>query len=679
MWKIRYLNSLTKGYFNNKERIKLCKYCERTIIHTPSYNKNGNTRNSYYSILGYKKNYYHGINTEKNLNNILSEVDKILNSNNFNVYIKNKEENNENKLSLKKEHEIDVFKILNILNKILILIKEENDEFRINIWNNSTFKNLLSYIKLKIPIFNYNEMFLFILCFSKIQFIPQVLLEEVLVKLNEDSYLSNFFKDDVNKFFQFIFIFSSFKNLKNVASRQDFLQFVNEYINVILTQGLSNNNNNEQNNVHKISLDCCMLLCSAMYNMNIRNEILLHEVCNEIISLLNDRKIDETFDDGINVAKKIINIYFSYSSLGFNNYYFYEKLNSFLYNVVEGVPLSSSLTLLLTISTLKERKDYNFPLCLLSIIENKFINNFYALDQKDLLLLIYLFTYLKLYMSNYEQYVCMLDYLFNVHNFDLLKDGDANDKAKLVQIYFSLKGGNIDYIKAENKISYNNIFELQEQAKDLNENNLNGNINEKNISYAQNDEEKGSRHENNKRAYNDNKSEIKNIILKELQNKGVLQKIEQNVNGNMEIKEIAIDDDDFNEKKYEHVQEEIEIINKIINDKMNDKIFKINTIKKNIYINNYYFSHLYLHVEKDQKCNNKLYEKYVINLCTNENTEYFDQMDIYTNMKREHLLDLHIKYIPIDLLKWKNLSYPEKEKLLIQKLMGKDEGVQHMT
>ncbi|CAD2108483.1 conserved Plasmodium protein, unknown function [Plasmodium vinckei] len=673
MWKIRYLNNLARGYFNNKERIKLCKYCERTIIHTPSYNKNENIKNSYYSILGYKKNHYHGINTEQNVNNILSEVDKILNSNNFNVYIKNKEEKNENKLSLKKEHEIDVFKILNILNKILILIKEENNEFRINVWNNSTFKNLLSYIKLKISIFNYNEMFLFILCFSKIQFIPQVLLEEVLVKLNEDSYLSNFFKEDVNKFFQFIFIFSSFKNLKNVASRQDFLQFVSEYINVIMTQGLSNNNN-EQNNVCKISLDCYMLLCSAMYNMNIKNEILLHEVCNEIISLLNDSKIGETFDDRINVAKKIINIYFSYSSLGFNNYYFYEKLNSFLYNVVEGVPLSSSLTLLLTISTLKERKDYNFPLCLLSIIENKFINNFYALDQKDLLLLIYLFTYLKLYMSNYEQYVCMLDYLFNVHNFDLLKDGDSNDKAKLVQIYFSLKGGNINYKKTEDNISHINIFELQEQTQ-----NLNDNINEKNISHVQNDKENGDRHENNKRAYNDNKSEIKNIILTELQKKGVLQKIEQNVNGNMEIKEIAIDDDDFNEKKYEHVQEEIEIINKIINDKINDKIFKVNTIKKNIYINNYYSSHLYLHVEKDKNYNNKIYEKYVINLCTNENTDYFDQIDIYTNMKREHLLDLHIKYIPINLLEWKNLSHHEKEKLFIQKLMDKDEDVQHMT
>ncbi|EAA17037.1 hypothetical protein, partial [Plasmodium yoelii yoelii] len=132
MWKIKYLNNLTKGYFNNKEGIRLCKYCEKTITYTPSYNKNGNIKSNYCSILGYKKNYYHGINSEKNLNNILNEVDKILNGNNFTVYIKNKEENNENKLSLKKENEIDVFKILNILNKIIILIKEENDEFRIN-------------------------------------------------------------------------------------------------------------------------------------------------------------------------------------------------------------------------------------------------------------------------------------------------------------------------------------------------------------------------------------------------------------------------------------------------------------------------------------------------------------------------------------------------------------------
>ncbi|ETB56775.1 hypothetical protein YYC_05157 [Plasmodium yoelii 17X] len=670
MWKIKYLNNLTKGYFNNKEGIRLCKYCERTITYTPSYNKNGNIKSNFCSILGYKKNYYHGINSEKNLNNILNEVDKILNGNNFTVYIKNKEENNENKLSLKKEHEIDVFKILNILNKIIILIKEENDEFRINVWKNSTFKNLLSYIKLKISIFNYNEMFLFILCFSKIQFIPQVLLEEVLVKLNEESYLSNFFKDDVNKFVQFIFIFSSFKNLKNVASRQDFLQFVTEYINVILTQGFSNNNKNDQNNkngqnnkndqniINKINLDCYMLLSSAMYNMNIKNEMVLHEMCNEIISLLNQHKIDETFDDRINIAKKIINIYFSYSSLGFNNYYFYEKINSFLYNVIEDVPLSSSLTLLLTISTLKEKKNYNFPLCLLSIIENKFINNFYALDQKDLLLLIYLFTYLKLYMSNYEQYVCMLDYLFNVHNFDLLKDCDIYDKAKLVQIYFSLKGG-IEYKKGKDNISQINIFELEEDNTSKQTKNFD---------------------ENENQIYNDNKNEIKNIILKELHNKGILQKIEQNVNGNMEIKEIAIDDEDnFNEKKHEHVQEEIEIINKIINDKINNKIFKVNNIKRNIYINNYYFSHLYLHIEKDQKSNNKIYDKYVINLCTNENTDYFDKIDIYTNMKREHLLDLHIKYIPIDLLKWKNLSHHEKEKLLIQKLIEKNEHVQYFA
>ncbi|SBS89733.1 DNA gyrase subunit A, putative (GyrA), partial [Plasmodium ovale curtisi] len=122
--------------------------------------------------------------------------------------------------------------------------------------------------------------------------------------------------------------------------------------------------------------------------------------------------------------------------------------------------------------------------------------------QKDLLLLIYLFTYLKLYMSNYEQYVCMLDYLFNVHNFDLLKDGDSNDKAKLVQIYFSLKGGNNDYKKKEDNISHINIFKLQEQTQ-----NLNDNINEKNNSYVQNDKENEDRHENNKRAYNDNKSE----------------------------------------------------------------------------------------------------------------------------------------------------------------------------
>lgn len=125
--------------------------------------------------------------------------------------------------------------------------------------------------------------------------------------------------------------------------------------------------------------------------------------------------------------------------------------------------------------------------------------------------------------------------------------------------------------------------------------------------------------------------------------------------------------------------EEIEIINKIINDKINGKIFKVNNIKRNIYINNYYFSHLYLHIEKGQKSNNKIYDKYVINLCTNENTDYFGKIDIYTNMKREHLLDLHIKYIPIDLLKWKNLSHHEKEKLLIQKLIDEDDDVQYFA
>ncbi|KAI4837319.1 hypothetical protein MKS88_003790 [Plasmodium brasilianum] len=653
------------------------KKCEGYILQFDKYSCYFTVRRSFIRI---DKKFYNTNNSEKNLNELLNNVQKILNDNNFFVYIKNKERYDEKDISFKKakKEEVDMFKLLNLLNKILVLINEK-DNFKITIWKSPIFLDFLSLIKLKMSFFNFHEMFLFALCFSKIQFIPQMLLEEMILTIKEERYLHNFFKDDMNKFFQFLLILSNMKNIKNASVNLNFITFINNYIQVILNNikkeeaknegelgHYQNNNNNvlgQNEGAYSrekkcISLDCYMLLCTSLCNLNVRNVVLLHEVSNEIVGILDGKNFDNILDKKfeVDIAKKLVNIYLSYATLGCTNYYFYDQLNAYLYNVIELLPMSSSLTLLLSIATLKEQADFNFPLCILSILEKKFLNKFYSLDGKDLLLLIYLYTYLKLYISNYHSYVCMFDYLFNIEHFSATNE---EDKVKLFQIYVSLTH---DYERTQGvgMLAHGNLDCQMRETDQMRK--TNQTKDEKtNLSTEQNDNDDNM----NKQCDRDalySVYKINKIVVEKLEQKGILQKIQENM-------ELGSEQDATDLK--EEIQDQIDKLQVLLNTDFNDTIFKVKNIRKNKTVHNYYLSHIYLDIEKERDSIKKDSQKVIINFYINKlGNDVNNQIDIYTNMKRQHIKCLNIKYILVDLQQWKNFTHEEKKKFLIYEIMG---------
>ncbi|CRH00955.1 conserved Plasmodium protein, unknown function [Plasmodium relictum] len=624
---IKYINSFVRSnIFLGYLKIKIRKY-ERTREFR-TYLKHSN-------ILRVDKKFYDALNFEKSLNETLSNVQKILNENNFYVYIKNKE-GNKYDLKLKKaENEVDIFKLLNILNKILVIIKK-NDDLKIKIWKSEVFLDFLTYLKIKIPIFNFHELFLFVLCFSKIQFMPQILLNEILETARDEFFLNNFFKDDRNKFFQFLLLLSNIKNIKSSPVNSNFSTFINNYIKVILDniqkkeicvseEKLHEKEIKESNQEIKdnyLTIDCYMLLCTSLYNFNIRDFALFYEVSNQIIKILDNTSI---VMEKVEVGNKLINIYLSFCSLGYDNYYFYDKLNSFLYNVIDFLPLSSCVTLLLCISTLKEQINFNFPLCILSLLEKNFINKFYSLDDKDLLLLIYLFTYLKLYISHHESYICMIDYLFNFRNFNL---SNEDDKLKLFQIYVSLTQGNNN--SNNNEIMKENINELEEDNKEL--------------------------HLNKKK----NQNNINKLIFEKLENIGAINKI---------LKNIQLDNEHNIPELNNDINEHIDDLYLLLNNEFNNKIFKVKKIRKNEILFNYYLNHIYLVLHKID--NSEKEHQVIIHFETSPFYNFNNTIDIYTNMKKQHIHNLNINYILIKLCLWKNFTLEEKKKFLAHEILSK--------
>ncbi|SOV12592.1 conserved Plasmodium protein, unknown function [Plasmodium sp. gorilla clade G2] len=733
---IRYFKKYAfknKSFFSHFTRNKYDRICIK--FHTYIIRTNDILNNTIlfkpFSRVSYRL--YETNSCEKNLNEILQKANDILKETNFYAYIKHEDVNVENNLKLKKkiDNDVEVFKLLNLLNKILMVIKE-NDDLKLKLWNNPIFIDFLSYIKLKIPLFNFYEMFLFVLCFSKIQFMPHDLLEEIMFVIKEENYLLNFLKEDKTKFFQFLLILSNIKNLRGKYMKQEhnlnnnhininhinenvshYSTFINNYTNVILnslinkedekgldvkeTQKYMNNiNHTNDENIHDIKnynlgeeenelksklshtydLDSYMLLCTALYNLNITNGLLLYHISNQIINIIenknnemikkesmyteniqniNDHKIKQYIEtneitlDKIEMAKKLINIYLSYSSLGCDNYHFYDKINSFLYNIIEAVPISNCLTLLLSISTLKEQSTFNFPLCILSILEKKFINNFYALDTRDLLLLIYLFTYLKLYISHHEAYVCMLDYLVNFHNIDYLSSEE--DQVKLLQIYISLA-----------QTSQNDISEKKEKKKKkkilIGENEFNKNVDKDEIRYEKQCEGKNEEEEKFDYCDDPENNNINKLIVQKLKTNGVMDKL---------FKNIQIENEANIPERNEEINEYIDDLYSLLTNEFDNKICKIINIKKNEIYLNYYLNHVYLILQKMDNPNDE--NEIVIHFDTNHVDYVSNPIDIYMNMKKQHINNFNRKYILINMYIWRNFTNEEKKKFIYDNII----------
>ncbi|CAG24996.1 hypothetical protein C923_01533 [Plasmodium falciparum UGT5.1] len=730
--KYAFKNKSFFSHFNRKEYDIICTQFH-TCIRRSNDNLNNNILYNPFSRVSYRL--YQTNKCEQNLNEILQKANDILKETNFYAYIKHEDVDVENNLKLKKkiDNDVEVFKLLNLLNKILMVIKE-NDDLKLKVWNNPIFIDFLSYIKLKIPLFNFYEMFLFVLCFSKIEFMPHDLLEEIMLVIKEENYLLHFLKEDKTKFFQFLLMLSNIKNLRGKYIKEEnnlnknhinnnhvneklshYSTFINNYTNVILKglikkedekgldveetknymnqiihtndeniHDIKNYNLGEEENELKTKLsrtyelDCYMLLCTALYNLNVKNGFLLYHISNQIINIIenknnemikeenmyteniqniNDHKIKQYIEtneitlEKIEIAKKLINIYLSYSSLGCDNYHFYDKMNSFLYNTVEAIPISNCLTLLLSISTLKEQSTFNFPLCILSILEKKFINNFYVLDTRDLLLLIYLFTYLKLYVSHHEAYVCMLDYLVNFHNFDNLSSEE--DQVKLLQIYISLA-----------QTSQNGILEKKEKKKKkkicIGENEYNKNVdkNEKESRYEKQYEDKNEDEE--KLDYCDDleNNNINKLIVEKLKTNGVMDKL---------FKNIKIENETNIPEKNEEINEYIDDLYSLLTNEFDNKICKIINIKKNEIYLNYYLNHVYVLLQKIDNPNHE--KEIVIHFDTNHVDYVSNPIDIYINMKKQHINNFNRKYILINMYIWKNFTIEERKRFIYDNII----------
>ncbi|SBT38429.1 conserved Plasmodium protein, unknown function [Plasmodium ovale wallikeri] len=681
--------------FPKTARIKVRKYDQRALqFSTRSNVLQSDARSDVQSDAGEA--------ADKRLGEILCIVQKILKENNFYAFMKNngRIKNDEGKMPLSRGgKDVDIFHLLNVLNKIVLLIKEEDDDFKIRTWKNSLFHDLLTYIKLQIPFFTSHEMFLFVLCFSKMQFMPQVLLEEVLLTIKEEDYLRVFFHDDTTKFYQFLLLLSNIQNVRSARSARsvrsvddsdcgvadtishpNFVTFMKNYIQVLLDNfnrgevspaeepngevGETVERTGEPNSGDKerrhANLDCYMMLCSGLHNLNLRNDVLLHRVSNEVLYLAEESHSQGEMD--IDVTKKLINIYLSYASLGFSNYYFYDKLNEYLYNVIELVPISSCLTLLLSISTLREQPDFKFPLCLLSVLEKIFTNNFYSLDAKDLLLLTYLFTYMRLYISKCDMYMCMLDTLFNFHHFSAT---DESDKVMLFQIYTSLTQGGFKYDSKSGSQQQQESHMEQQPPTQL----------QRTLSLS---------------PISPPRCAIAREIVEKLKNSGILRRMENNFEGTIDENISRLD---------KEIEEQVEDVLSILRSDLKDMPLKIRNLQKNVILHGYYLSHVCFDVERGEYQEATLpRQKYgeqknasneeprqmpeewfpprtckvILHFDTTMGEEWNGPpLDIYTNMKRQHIESLKIKYVLIKLNDWKKLSQQEKKKFLICELEDK--------
>ncbi|ANQ08936.1 Uncharacterized protein PCOAH_00035020 [Plasmodium coatneyi] len=564
--------------------------------------------------------------SEKELEKTIKLVDKILKENNFDVFMKGMGNGGVPRVAAK---EVDAYKFLHLLNRILVLSKEADcsSDGRTNIWKCPTFLNLLGYIKLKIPSFNIQEMFLFALCFSKIQFMPQMLIHDFLLTIQEKPYLQGFLEADVNKFFQFFFIVTSMKNMR-VGEQTDlmFATFSTNFVEVVLDflAGADVTPSDESTELNSdlpgdlprhLPLDCYHLLCVGLHNANVRNAPLMHRVATEIVHLLNDH---HTLDkqDQIDAAKKLINIYLAYVSLRCENYYLYEKLNTYMYNLIGELPLASCLTLLLSIATLKEQKCFNFPLCMLSSLEKNFCCKFYSLDAKDLLLLIYLFTYLNLHVANTDAYVCMLDHLFNVHKFEASHE---EERVKLFQIYVSLMQSFPSAV-----------------SRGLD-----------------------SLRENHTNSYCDNEVDVEVEVDESDQRtrRTKLQNALEKIQASMQMQH------EQNPPEYaQELNEEVDNLHEMLR-QISGSTFCIKNLSKNKVLLNYYLSHISFDLKKEGSPETES-QKVVILFDTDKTHLCDNSFDIYCNMKRNHLTTLNMKCFSINLHQWRELSPEERRQFI---------------
>ncbi|CAG9477933.1 unnamed protein product [Plasmodium vivax] len=550
---------------------------------------------------------------ETELRETIQRVDQILRENNFEVYIQGMGDGGVAQAAAK---EVDAYKLLHLLNRILLLSREAegSSEAETTIWECPTFLSLLGFIKLKMPSFNIHEMFLLALCFSKIQFMPQMLMEPFLLTVQEGPYLQGFLEADVNKFFQFFFIVSSIKNVR-VGEKADALfgTFAGNFVQVVwdFLAGVSGHVPCRQSRLSgRLPLDCCHLLCVALHNARVRNAPLMHRVATELVDHLNDHhRLDK--QDQVDVAKKLINIYLAYASLRCENYHLYEKLNTFIYNLVEDLPLASCLTLLLSIATLKEQSGFNFPLCLLSSLEKRFSAKFYSLDVKDLLLLIYLLTYLNLHVANTDAYVCMLDHLFLFHKFEASLE---EERVKLFQIYVSLR--------------------QSFQSGML------GGLDPEGATHTSGSCHEVDLHESSQRACRDK-----------------LQHVLRKVQANMQV--------EHEQNPPEYAQELDEEVNNLyaLLHQMRGHPFFINNLRKNQVVLGYYLSHISFDLEQEE---NPKGESQKIAILFDADRSHFsdNSFDIYFNMKRNHLAKLNIKCLSIKLHQWRELSPEERRRFI---------------
>eukprot|EP00366_Plasmodium_knowlesi_P003998 XP_002261495.1 hypothetical protein, conserved in Plasmodium species [Plasmodium knowlesi strain H] len=576
--------------------------------------------------------------SEEELEKTIKLVDKILKENNFDVYIKGIV--NTGGVPKAASKEVDAYKFLHLLNRILVLSREvdESSDGKTNIWECPTFLNLLGYIKLKIPSFSIHEMFIFVLCFSKIQFMPQMLMHDFLLTVQEKSYLKGFLEADVNKFFQFFFIVTSIKNVR-VGDQTDslFASFATNFVEVVLdflavrdatspgesvhlpTDQQSDIPPDQQSDVptdlrNDLPLDCYHLLCVALHNANVRNASLMHRVATEILHLLSTHQDLDKYNQ-IDLAKKLINIYLAYVSLKCENYYLYEKLNTYLYNHIEELPLPSSLTLLLCIATLKEQKCFNFPLCMLSSLEKNFSGKFYSLDAGDLLLLVYLLTYLNLHIANTETYVCMLDHLFNVHKFEPLHE---DERIKLFQIYVSLVQ------------SFPNAMSCE----------LHSEITSHTNGANRKCDSEGEEHDSDQPTC---RTKLQNVLRK--------------IQANMQVQ------NEQNPPEYaEELNEQVDNLHEMLQ-QISGNTFSITNFRKNTVVLSYYLSHISFDLKKEGIPEAES-QKIVILFDTDKTHLSDNSFDIYCNMKRNHLAMLNIKCFPIKLHQWRELSPEERRQFL---------------
>ncbi|EUD68496.1 hypothetical protein C922_00892 [Plasmodium inui San Antonio 1] len=603
--------------------------------------------------------------SEDELEKTIKLVDQILKENNFDVYMKGMGDGGVPKAATK---EVDAYKFLHLLNRILLLSREGegSSDAKTNIWECPTFLNLLGYIRLKIPSFNTHEMFLFALCFSKIQFMPQMLMQDFLLTVQEKTFLQGFFEEDVNKFFQFFFIVTSIKNVR-MGDKTDslFATFASNFVQVVLDFLAGGGVTSEEctpgdllsdlpsDLPRRLPLDCYHLLCVALHNANVRNAPLMHRVGIEIVHLLDRHHPDQ--NDRIDAAKKLINIYLAYASLRCENYHLYEKLNTFLYSLIEELPLASCLTLLLSIATLKEQNSFNFPLCMLSSLEKHFYSKFYSLDEKDLLLLIYLLSYLNLHVANTDTYVCMLDYLLNFHKFE---PSQEDERVKLFQIYVTLMQSFPSEISGGHSAALSTFCDGGDNDPSPGRSTQGGGLHHETASHTNGRCGKEvEAHELDQAARRNCDEEVEGHELHQAARRTMLQNALRKIQGSMQM-EPEQSPQEYAQELNEHVDSLHEMLLQ-----MSGNTFFIKNLSKNRVLHNYYLSHICFDLKKEESSETES-QKIAILFDTDRTHLCDNSFDIYYNMKRNHLTKLNIKCFSINLHQWRELSPEERRQFI---------------